>query len=403
MGLTYNYLNLPATASKSGAALAYTYNAVGQKLAKTFNGNVRNYVDGIEYKPDGTIDIIHTEDGIARRSGNDYIYEYNLSDHLGNVRYSFNQNGTKLQSDDYYAFGKRKTPAFLSSTDNKYLYNGKELQEELDGQYDYGARFYDPIIGRWNSPDLLAELAPSLSPFRYCYNNPVNFTDRFGLFESRSEARKYRREHYIDGQIRKDANGEYSIYDSKAGVSYSSGSDEGQNSDAHPNDGVIESAYIEAKASFGKKDAYDVTGTGLSYFENVTWKGLSTATKSKITYDALKYVKDLTGYRLPVRPSSIYGGINRGLPKVGVGLGLVSVGLVVGKVAVNQEIKASDVLDGVMTGVSFIPGGGWIAGGVYLGADLMTKYISGKSIGDHLDAYVEEKYDKDRGSLISWK
>jgi len=181
MGLTYNYLNLPATAGKSGAALAYTYDATGQKLAKTFNGSVRNYVNGIEYKPDGTIDIIHTEEGIARRSGNDYIYEYNLSDHLGNVRYSFNQNGTKLQSDDYYAFGKRKTPAFLSSTDNKYLYNGKELQEELDGQYDYGARFYDPVIGRWNVVDPLAEQMRRHSPYNYGFNNPIRFVDPDGM------------------------------------------------------------------------------------------------------------------------------------------------------------------------------------------------------------------------------
>lgn len=49
--------------------------------------------------------------------------------------------------------------------------------------FDYGARFYDPVIGRWNVPDMLAELAPSLTPFRYCFNNPVNYTDPFGLWE----------------------------------------------------------------------------------------------------------------------------------------------------------------------------------------------------------------------------
>ncbi|WP_168187460.1 DUF6443 domain-containing protein [Pedobacter sp. G11] len=156
MVLTYNRLNLPATANKAGMSLTYTYDANGVKLQKNANGVVRNYVDGIEYKPDGSIDFIQNEVGIARNNGSGYIYEYNLSDHLGNVRYSFNQNGTKLQTDNYYAFGKR-SPTFASSSDNKYLYNGKELQEELDGEYDYGARFYDPVIGRWNVPDPLQE------------------------------------------------------------------------------------------------------------------------------------------------------------------------------------------------------------------------------------------------------
>ncbi|WP_280790427.1 DUF6443 domain-containing protein [Pedobacter petrophilus] len=176
--LSYNHLNLPQNISGS-QNITYTYDATGNKLAKTSNGNTRNYVNGIEYNGNA-IDMIHTEEGIAQNNGGNYSYHYNLSDHLGNVRYTFDiYNGAvrRLQQDDYYAFGLRK--ASVGGT-NKYLYNGKELQEEL-GQYDYGARFYDPVIARWNVIDPLAEKFYSVNPYNYTDNNPVNNIDPDGM------------------------------------------------------------------------------------------------------------------------------------------------------------------------------------------------------------------------------
>jgi RHS repeat-associated protein len=80
--------------------------------------------------------------------------------------------GMTLQGLDYVADNTRK---------NSYLFNGKELQEELGLQlYDYHARQVDPQTGRMNSVDPHADSYHSWTSYNYCGNNPVNLIDADG-------------------------------------------------------------------------------------------------------------------------------------------------------------------------------------------------------------------------------
>jgi RHS repeat-associated protein len=217
ISITYNHLNLPTNIVFSGTTngtISYLYNAIGQKLRKKVvdatSLNTTDYLSGFQYT-NATLDFFPHAEGYVKytppagRGSGIYSYVFNYTDHLGNIRLSYGKDPSTnvlkvLEENHYYPFGLKHTnynsdrliyvkeaevyklaPINTILPTYKYKYNGKELQEELGlNMYDYGARNYDPALGRWMNVDPLAEKYPNASPYNYCLGNPINLVDPDG-------------------------------------------------------------------------------------------------------------------------------------------------------------------------------------------------------------------------------
>ncbi|MFT3739681.1 MAG: RHS repeat-associated core domain-containing protein [Breznakibacter sp.] len=201
--VSYNHLNLPlCVAFPGGEKIFYHYDAAGRKLAQSIEtptgegDKLTEYVGAAVYADGQPSFVGHEEGRTVPDNGGGWRYEYFLRDHLGNTRAVvagtlIPGSADVLQTTSYYPFGlvmaqTDHNTVLPNYRENRYLYNGKELQGdgfggvEL-GWLDYGARFYDPQIARWTTPDPLCEYHYNLAPNHYVMNNPVRFIDPFGL------------------------------------------------------------------------------------------------------------------------------------------------------------------------------------------------------------------------------
>jgi RHS repeat-associated protein len=201
--ITYNELNKPTLIQISSTKkVEYRYDAAGNRISKYIYNNSSTVTKSIEYIggyviENDVLSYYSMAEGRVRNEGGGFglsmKMEYFITDQQGNTRVSFeDNNGTValIQENSYYAFGMQMAGGYTPSTNpNKKLYNaGSEWQDDIDGLADYYSTFfreYDPVIGRFNGVDPMAEATDEITTYAYANNNPVMMNDPLGLSAAR--------------------------------------------------------------------------------------------------------------------------------------------------------------------------------------------------------------------------
>jgi RHS repeat-associated protein len=94
------------------------------------------------------------------------------------------KSGAVAYINEYYPFGlqnQQTSSTQYGSKEQRYKFGSKELFKDFKlEQLDFGARMYNPQIGRWSVVDKMASDMTSWSPYNYAFNNPIRFIDPDG-------------------------------------------------------------------------------------------------------------------------------------------------------------------------------------------------------------------------------
>jgi RHS repeat-associated protein len=115
---------------------------------------------------------------VAVREGVTLTFVY--GDHLDSASVTANISGTKVSEVRYYPFGETRYSSGTTSTSKRFT----SQEEQIGiGLYDYGARFYDPTIGRFVSADSVVPRPgdpQALNRYAYARNAPLSRLDPSG-------------------------------------------------------------------------------------------------------------------------------------------------------------------------------------------------------------------------------
>jgi len=196
--VTYNAFNKVETVTKGNLKLGITYGPDRQRtrtvlLNDNHLGKCTLYAENYEqlitangssvthyyyiYSPDGLVAVYVKNNGAA--AGTAYYIE---TDHLGSIVRAYDYVGNTKFSASYDAWGNQTVSTNAISLSRGYT--GHEHWNQF-GLIDMNGRFYDPLLGRFLSPDpyvQMPENPQNFNRYSYCLNNPLKYTDPSGEY-----------------------------------------------------------------------------------------------------------------------------------------------------------------------------------------------------------------------------
>jgi len=178
--INYDYDNMPSSITSGSNTSNFVYDAAGARVKKTTAGVTTTYIGKVYECVGGSCSKYIFAGGTRvamKNAANTYYYH---QDHLGSSSIITDSSCAKVEEIYYYPFGGTRIDT--GSTDLNHKYTSQELDSET-GFYYYNARYYDPELGRFISPDPIVPDPTNPQAFnRYSYvlNNPLFYIDPSG-------------------------------------------------------------------------------------------------------------------------------------------------------------------------------------------------------------------------------
>ncbi len=203
--VTYTCYSRPSIITEGGRSAAFTYNGAGDRVKMNVSEGVspvlmRYYIGGqyeVDVKPSGTTERLYlggdayTAPMVYVKEGNSSWTLHNIGrDYLGNITHIATSNGTLVEENSYDPWGRLRNPETqeiytVGTEPDLKLGRGYTGHEHLTwfGLINMNARLYDPVVGRFLSPDPFvqaSDFTQSYNRYSYCLNNPLVYVDESG-------------------------------------------------------------------------------------------------------------------------------------------------------------------------------------------------------------------------------